>query len=139
MFYNQIPFNRELGLELVYLGPEHVDLKMEMKPKLVGNYMHGILHGGVISASLDVAGGITSVVGAFERTHGLPDDERIKILSKIGTIDLRVDYLRPGRGEWFKITGRILRTGNKVAVTRMNFSNEKDELQAVGTGTYICG
>ena len=139
MFYNQIPFNKELGLQLVYLGQEHVDLKLEMKPTLVGNYMHGILHGGVISAALDVAGGIMSLVGAFQRTAGLPDEERYKILSKIGTIDIRVDYLRPGRGKWFKATGRILRTGNKVAVTRMNFTNDEDELLAVGTGTYLCG
>ena len=34
----------------------------------------------------------------------------------IGTIDLRVDYLRPGRGNYFIATGRVVRLGNRVAV-----------------------
>ena len=69
----------------------------------------------------------------------MPEAERIRMLAKIGTIDLRVDYLRPGRGAYFTAAGRLLRTGNKVAVTRMSFHNDADELQAVGTGTYLCG
>jgi len=139
LFYNQIPFNRVLGLAMSYLGPDRVDLELPMKDELVGNFMHHNLHGGVISTCLDVAGGMMALVGAYERTHGMPEDERLRTLSKIGTIDLRVDYLRPGRGARFLVSGRLLRTGNKVAVTRMSFHNEQDELQAVGTGTYLCG
>ena len=57
----------------------------------------------------------------------------------MGTIDLRVDYLRPGRGTHFLAEARLLRAGNKVAVTRMELHNDKEELLAVGTGTYLCG
>jgi acyl-coenzyme A thioesterase PaaI-like protein len=32
-----------------------------------------------------------------------------------------------------------MRSGNKVAVTRMEFFNNKEILIAVGTGTYIVG
>ena len=139
LFFGQIPFNNELGLEMTYLGLDRVELQLAMKPELVGNFIHGNLHGGVISATLDVAGGMIALVGAYQRTEGMPDEERLRMLTKIGTIDLRVDYLRPGRGRFFTASGRLLRTGNKVAVTRMSFHNESDELQAVGTGTYLCG
>jgi len=52
---------------------------------------------------------------------------------------LRVDYLRPGTGKNFTAKGWILRTGNKVSVTRMELHNDQQELIAVGTGTYTVG
>jgi acyl-coenzyme A thioesterase PaaI-like protein len=60
----------------------------------------------------------------------------VERFSRIGTIDLRVDYLRPGQGEWFIARGFPLRTGNKVAVTRMELLNDRAELIAVGTAAY---
>jgi acyl-coenzyme A thioesterase PaaI-like protein len=45
--------------------------------------------------------------------------------------------LRPGAGKRFTADGFTLRAGSRVAVTRMEFHNDKDELLAVGTGTYI--
>jgi uncharacterized protein (TIGR00369 family) len=60
-------------------------------------------------------------------------------LAKLGTIDRRIDYVRPGRGESFRASARILRTGNKVAVIRMELHNEDDVLIALGTGTYLVG
>lgn len=138
-FFENIPFNKLVGMQLVYVGRDRVDVKMEMTPEVIGNFVHGNLHGGVISSLLDVAGGGMAVVGAYERTRDMTDEERQKILNKVGTIDIRVDYLRPGRGEWFLATARLLRTGNKVAVTRMELHNDQDDLIALGTGTYLCG
>jgi uncharacterized protein (TIGR00369 family) len=110
-----------------------------MRDELVGNWLQGILHGGVIASALDVAGGTAALVGAYARKSDLPKEERIKSLSKLGTIDMRVDYLRPGKGKEFFASASILCIGSKVAVTRMEFKNESDELIAVGTGTYMCG
>jgi len=138
-FFENIPFNKLVGMELIYVGLDRVDIRTAMKPELIGNFIHGNLHGGVISSILDVAGGSMAVVGAYERTRDRGDEEREAILSKIGTIDLRVDYLKPGRGAWFLATARLLRTGNKVAVTRMELHNDQDEVIALGTGTYLCG
>ena len=63
-------------------------------------------------------------------------EERI---AKIGTIDLRIDYLRPGQGLYFLATGNIMRAGRRVTVTRMELHNHEDVLIAVGTGTYVVG
>jgi len=60
-------------------------------------------------------------------------------IARIGTIDMRVDYLRPGRGARFYSSGTVMRTGRKVAVTRMELKNSDDVLIAVGTGAYIVG
>lgn len=138
-FFQRIPFNQVLGIQLDELSPHRVTMHLPMKPELIGNYLHGILHGGVISSLLDVAGGAMALIGAFERHQNLSTSERMMRLSKLGTIDLRVDYLRPGRGQRFTATALPLRTGNKVAVIRMELHNDDGVLVAVGTGTYLCG
>lgn len=138
-FFERIPFNKLLGMEISYAGRDRFDVKLPMKPDFVGNINFGILHGGVISSVLDVAGGCMAVIGAFERSKDMPEEKRQSLLSKIGTIDLRIDYLRPGKGQWFVGSACLLRTGKKVAVTRMEFHNDESELLALGTGTYLCG
>ena len=55
------------------------------------------------------------------------------------TIDLRVDYLRPGRGERFTATSTLLRAGNKVAVARVELHNEAQVYIASATATYMVG
>jgi len=78
-------------------------------------------------------------VGVLNRMIGSPKDEMAQRLARIGTIDLRIDYLRPGRGKYFHARSNMMRTGRKVAVTRMELHNDQDLLIAVGTGTYIVG
>ena len=76
------------------------------------------------------------VWGLRKEIEGLPLKEQAKKLSRVSTIDLRIDYLRPGMGKLFTATGSVMRTGKKVAVARMELRNEVDTLIAVGTGTY---
>jgi uncharacterized protein (TIGR00369 family) len=138
-FMQQIPFNRLVGLEVENINGKDIVFKLKMRDELVGNWLMGILHGGVIASALDVAGGTAALVAAYARLGDVPLDQKMKTLSKLGTIDMRVDYLRPGKGKEFFATASILRIGSKVAVTRMEFKNENDDLIAVGTGTYLCG
>ena len=139
VFEDKIPFNQVLGLRLEFLGQQEVCIKLDMRDEFIGNYQQGILHGGVISAVLDVMGGITAYLGVLQKMADQPLAEKYNRFMKLGTIDLRVDYLRPGRGKHFIARGTTLRTGSRVAVTRMEFLNEEDLLIAVGTGTYIVG
>lgn len=138
-FFQRIPFNRMLGIRVVSLGRERVVLDLPMKDELIGNFVQGILHGGVISSLLDVTGGAMALIGALERHRELPGHERMARLSKLGTIDLRVDYLRPGRGRTFTAHAVPLRSGNKVTVVRSELHSDDGTLVAVGTGTYLCG
>jgi uncharacterized protein (TIGR00369 family) len=110
-----------------------------MRADLIGNYFLETLHGGVISAVLDATGGLSVSVSLLEKLQGEPEEEIEKRMARIGTIDLRVDYLRPGRGKTFRAVSAIMRTGRKVAVTRMELHNDESVLVAVGTGTYIVG
>ena len=54
-----------------------------------------------------------------------------------GTIDLRVDYLRPGIGERFELKAQVMRLGSRVASTRMEFLGADGKLLSTGAGAYI--
>ena len=137
--YDNLPFNRLLGLKVEFLEIDRAGFSFTMKNELIGNTVHGVLHGGVISTVLDTTGGLTATASALERMQDHSKDEIIKWIARVGTIDIRVDYLRPGRGSQFHSTGTVMRTGRKVAVTRMELKNQENKLIAVGTGTYIVG
>ncbi len=135
----KIPFNKLIGMKIETLDLDKIGIRFEMSPELVGNFTRGNLHGGVISSVLDVTGGMVAWTGIMKKMEGQSFDEISERFNKIGTIDIRVDYLRPGLGEYFIATGSTLRTGNKVSVTRMELHNDKGSLIAVGTGTYVVG
>ncbi len=139
IFEEYIPFNKFLGLKIQSMEMDNVRLRMRIKDELIGNFTTEILHGGVISSILDVTGGVTTFLGHFHRLQDRPVEEVSQKFSKLGTIDLRVDFLRPGRGKEFVSTGSVLRTGKKVTVTRMELYNEDGEFIAAGTGTYVMG
>ena len=139
LYERKIPFNKVLGLKIESLKMEDVRVKFEMKEEFIGNYVQGILHGGVISAVLDTTGGLTASLGVLHKMAGRTAEEIGKRLTTIGTIDLRIDYLRPGKGNYFVATGSIMRAGRRVSVTRMELFNDQGVLIAVGTGTYIVG
>ena len=136
IFVDRIPFNRVLGIDVVSLNHDCPEVRFEMRPDLVGNYNRGMLHGGVISSVHDLTGGLVAFLGVQQKLKDRPMAERIERFGRIGTIDLRVDYLRPGLGQWFTCKGVPLRTGNKVAVASMELRNDTNELISVATGAY---
>jgi len=135
----KIPFNKLIGMKIETLDLDKIGIRFEMRPELVGNFTRSNLHGGVISSVLDVTGGMVAWTGIMKKMEGQSFNEISERFNKIGTIDIRVDYLRPGLGEYFIATGSTLSTGNKVSVTRMELHNDKGILIAVGTGTYVVG
>lgn len=135
-FEQIIPFNRVLGLKIDSLDFKAPRLRFDMRPELVGNPVRQILHGGVISATLDVVGGLAIALAAFTRKA---EEIPARHFPDIGTIDLRVDYLRPGRGHHFLATGRVVRLGGRVAVAHMELVDDTGEQIATGSGAYIVG
>ena len=139
-YWNEnMPFNKLLGLEITKFNSEESEVSFAWQDKLIGNPKQKILHGGVTASALDLAGGVVAAANILEQLDDLSQENIHLSLSKLGSIDLRTDYLRPGRGEKFIATARVIRGGNKVAVTRMELHNEKGEHIAFGTGTYMVG
>lgn len=137
IFNEKIPFNKVIGLRVASIGYRQVKVRFDMRDELIGNYIRGTLHGGVISSVIDVTGGLAAFMGIQQKICDRDLDAKLERFGRLGTIDLRVDYLRPGIGKSFVSTGYTLRTGNRVAVTRIELLNDQDDLIAVGTGSYV--
>ena len=108
-----------------------------MRPELIGHYLYGRLHGGVISAVLDATGGI-AVMQAIAEFY--KHENAMQIMSRfryLGTVDLRVDFLRQGIGESFYAEGQVVRLGKRIAATSMTLHNNSGSLIATGNATYI--
>ena len=139
LFVNNMPFNQFLKIAVESLSTEQAKISFPWQDVLIGNPVQKILHGGVISAVLDNVGGMlaaASVIGKLDDAD-LPSVH--KRLATLGTIDLRTDYLRPGKGEVFIASAKLIRSGNKVCVCRMELHNEQSVQIAFGTCTYLVG
>ena len=137
IFEERISFNRLLGLRIDSLEAEHVSGHLAMRPDLIGHYAHNRLHGGVISATLDAMGGLAVMAAIGARHLDETPMQRLHRFGKLGTIDLRIDYLRPAVGERFTLHAQVLRLGSRVASTRMEFFADDAKLLASGSAAYI--
>ena len=136
---DRVPFQRMLGFEITEFTPERGEVRFKWREDLMGNVPQRILHGGVTSTALDTAGGLVAIAGMIARLDNPSEAQLMERLTRCGTIDLRVDYLRPGRGDEFIASATIIRSGNKVAVARMELHNHDGTHIAFGTGTYLVG
>lgn len=133
---HRITFNQVLGLKVQQLLPQ-LRLRFDMRADLVGHAHYGRLHGGVISAALDGLGGGAIMVGLGER---FPHETATQVMHRflrIGTIDLRVDFLRPGLGRHFIASAEVTRLGGRVGSTQMRLHNDDGELIATAAAAYI--
>lgn len=137
IFEHKIVFNQVLGLKITSLKPEAVTGRITMKPDLVGHYSFNRIHGGVISAGLDAMGGLAVMAAIGARHMEEAPMQRLQRFGKLGTIDLRIDYLRPGIGEHFDLHAEVLRLGSRVASTRMEFRGAEGKLLSTAAGAYI--
>jgi len=137
LFNERIPFNRELGLQIMYVNALGVKGRIDMRPQLLGQTLHKRLHGGVISAGLDAMGGMAIMAALGARHMDEAPAERILRFGRLGTIDLRIDFLRPATGGHFELSANVSRLGSRIATAQMEFFREDGTLLASGAGSYV--
>ena len=127
-------FQEELGVPCVLFGvglPDENAHAPDEKLDL-GNF-----HGGVVSAGLDAMGGLACLAAVGGRHMDESPEARLQRFAKLGTIDLRIDYLRPAIGDHFELRAEVLRLGSRVGSTRMEFLGPDGKLLSTGAGAYI--
>ncbi|HEY6554040.1 MAG TPA: PaaI family thioesterase, partial [Vicinamibacteria bacterium] len=101
----------------------HAVLVLPVRDEFVGDPRRPALHGGVLSALIDTAGGVAA-------WSALPEGE------SVSTVDLRVDYLEPGRlAGPLRAEARLVRKGNRVCHVRVALTQD-GTLVAEGVGVY---
>lgn len=117
------PFHRFLGMELedfdAVAGMVRIGLPLRAEFSRKTGAVE--LHGGVTAALIDIAG---DYAVAVRLGHGVP------------TIDLRIDYLKMGRGARIVATARALRLGRSIGTVDVEVHDQTAALIAVGRGKY---
>lgn len=133
----RITFNTVLGLRVESLAADAPLCSFQMRPELVGHFLYGRLHGGVIASVLDTMGGFALMVAMGERHADESADQIMHRFTRMGTIDLRVDYLRPGIGERFTAGAEVTRLGGRVGATQMRLHGADGKLIATAAAAYV--
>jgi uncharacterized protein (TIGR00369 family) len=120
-----IPFNRYLGVKVAALRDGFARLEVPFRDELVGDPLRPALHGGVLSALADTAGGAAVWTGLA--------DER----ARVSTIDLRIDYLRPARLATVVAEASVVRLGNRVGVADVRLFHPDDDNHTIATGKGV--
>jgi uncharacterized protein (TIGR00369 family) len=115
------PFSSLLGAELMAFEQGRAVLALPVRPEFL--QQHGFVHGGILSYLIDnsitFAGG--SVLG-----------------ESVVTVEFKVNYIRPARGQRLVATATVEGAGSRLAVCRCEVvatDGEKESVCAVGQGT----
>jgi uncharacterized protein (TIGR00369 family) len=117
------PFNRLLGIKGEKLERGRAVLRLPVKPEFVGDPRRGALHGGVVSALIDTAGGAAA-------WSALAKGE------SVSTVDLSVDFLEPASlAAPLIAVAELVRKGNRVCHVRVAVT-QGDKLVAEGRAVF---
>jgi len=60
----------------------------------------------------------------------------VRVGGGVPTINLRVDYLRPGTGTFLEARATVRRLGRTIATADIDVFDDQERLCAIGRGTY---
>ena len=72
----------------------------------------------------------------YKKTEAADLPDTIKKVTRLATVDMRVDYLAPGRGQYFIARAETLRLGRKGCTMRMTLVNDADKAIATAIASY---
>jgi uncharacterized protein (TIGR00369 family) len=126
-----IPYLSFLGLRFQSAG-DGLTAVLPFAPMLIGNPMIPALHGGVTSAFLEA----TAILGLV--WSGLPEAPGANTPALPKTIDLTVDYLRPGAPRDSYAQARIVRSGRRYASVHVEaWQEDRSRLFAQAIGHFL--
>jgi len=118
-------FISKMNLDIIEVdhAASRFSVRMPMSDNLErGTAGSGQFHGGAIASLIDIAGdfAIGMLVGG-----GVP------------TMNLRIDYLRPGMAPYVEAIATVRKAGCSAAVVDIDVISADGKLVAIGRGTYV--
>ena len=116
---------KTIGAILTRVAPGEVVIELSYDASLT--QQHGYLHAGIVTTVVD------SACGYAAYTLMAPDSEVL-------TIEYKVNFMAPARGERFKGIGKVLRAGRTITVCSGDVvanENGKEEVVATMLATMI--
>jgi uncharacterized protein (TIGR00369 family) len=116
------PFHRWLGLKVVAVHDDGIELTATWREEWVVNPDRGYTHGGILAALVDLAA----------------DWAMVKKLGRgVPTIDLRVDYHAAAMPGDLVARGKVVRLGGQFSTAEAHIYDSNGKLVASGRGTYF--
>ncbi|WP_066152039.1 PaaI family thioesterase [Halalkalibacter krulwichiae] len=116
------PFWDYIGMEEVEMSEGYAEIKMIIKPE--HTQRRGTVHGGVLATLIDAA------VGSAVRTTQTEDQSS-------ATIELKINYIRPAKGDYLLAKGKLSHRGKKVQVGTAEIFNSEGKMVAMGSATFM--
>ncbi len=123
---NKIPMAKFIGVKVLDISEGYVKLLFPYRDEFIGDPRTKRLHGGYTATAVDLAGGVASMTFMTS-----PDDD-------VATIDMRIDYLRPGKAKNIIAVGKVLSKRKRSVVTEMKIyhPDNKEKIIAIGRGVF---
>jgi uncharacterized protein (TIGR00369 family) len=116
------PFHQWLGLKVVALHDDGIELTATWREEWVVNPDRGYTHGGVLATLVDLAADWAMV---RKTGRGVP------------TIDLRIDYHAAAMPGDLTARGKVVRIGGQFSTAEAHIYDAEGKLLASGRGTYF--
>src|SRR5215469_1980645 len=115
---------RQFGFVLREAEPGRVVLQMRVREK--HKQVHGVVHGGVIAALADTAGGLATYMACPRGT-------------RIATVEMKINYLEGVEGGAVRADARVVRLGAHIAVVECDVRDDTLRLVGKALMTFFVG
>jgi uncharacterized protein (TIGR00369 family) len=115
------PYHQWLGLDVASIGAGEIELTAKWREEWVVNVEGGYTHGGILAALVDLTADWALV---SSNGRGVP------------TIDLRVDYHAPTKGD-LRAVGKAIKFGKQFSSAEAHVYDASGKLVASGRGVYL--
>jgi uncharacterized protein (TIGR00369 family) len=119
---NATPFAAWLGLALEGCDDTGIIMRLRSRPEILGSPSTGALHGGILATLIDT-GASYAVMLRTERS--------------VATIDMRVDFHRPGQSSEYRIEGNAIKIGHTVSTGEARVIDSEGKLVASGRAVFM--
>jgi uncharacterized protein (TIGR00369 family) len=115
---------KQFGFELAEASPGRAILHMRVDER--HKQLHGVVHGGVLAALADTAGGLASYMSMPRGT-------------RIATIEMKINYLEGVEAGTVEADARVVRIGKHIAVVDCDVRDGNRRLVGKALMTFFVG
>ena len=115
---------RQFGFVLVEAAPGYVAIRMPVDKRHL--QLHGVVHGGVLAALADTAGGLATYMAA-------PKGRRV------ATIEMKINFMETVESGSVTAQARVVRIGRHVAVVDCDITDDAERLVGKALMTFFVG
>jgi 1,4-dihydroxy-2-naphthoyl-CoA hydrolase len=113
---------KQFGFVLAKAEPGRVVLRMRVDER--HKQVHGVVHGGVLAALADTAGGLATYMAVPRGT-------------RVATVEMKINYLEAVEGGNVSADARVIRLGKHIAVVDCDVREEDGRLAGKALMTFF--